>query len=449
MKIFLVLLVFSTTPAIALTEAQIRESVIKNFPLIQEAEMKFEASKAEITAAEGDFDTKLGFKSRNRIEDKYDNNYIETTLSRNTGVRGIGLLVGHRQGLGHFPAYDGKYQTSAAGELFAGISIPLLRNFSTDESRSNLEIAKIEKKQTEESLRLKQNIYIHKALSLYYKLLLEEKKFQIRKTVLDLALSRTEMLEKKFKSGDIEKIKLVDNQRSIAKRKDELLKSEIDIQSLRAVFSLYLPQQSLDQFLSNEPLDLAQKLEVPSPLLPPKLDLETLPQLTILEAEQRKLEVLEKLYKQQRLPGLGLEVLGAKELSSNVPYDPERIQVGVSFDYPLENRKASGKTVAQSYKLKALLKQREYTSNELARSYDYSLRAITLGKQRLSNVSEEVDNSLKMAQAEKLRWNQGSSDLFIVNLREQDVADAEIRKWSTYTDIKQAIIDAKLFSGSI
>lgn len=443
------LLFFWSSCAFALSEDEIRASVVKNFQLVQEAELKFEASKAEVTAAEGEFDTKLAFKSRNRIEERYDNNYIESTLSKNTGIQGISLLVGHRQGLGHFPAYDGKYQTSAAGEMFAGISIPLLRNFSTDESRSNLEIARLEKKQAEESLRLKQNISIHKALSLYYKLVLEEKKFQIRKSILELAMSRTEMLEKKHKSGDIERVKLIDNQRSIAKRRDELLKSEIDIQSLRAVFSLYLPNRPLETFLTTEVFNPDQNLEVNAPLLPPKLEPETLPQVSILQAEKKKMEILERLYEQQRLPGLGLDVLGAKELSANEPYDPERLQVGVSFDYPLENRKATGKSVAQSYKLKALSKQNEYTINELSRSYDYSLRAITLGKQRLSNVSEEVKNSLKMAQAEKVRWNQGSSDLFIVNLREQDVADAEIRKWTAYTDIKQAIIDAKLFLGKI
>lgn len=54
-----------------------------------------------------------------------------------------------------------------------------------------------------------------------------------------------------------------------------------------------------------------------------------------------------------------------------------------------------------------------------------------------------------MAEAEKSRWMQGASDLFIVNLREQDVADVDIRRWSALYDYHQYLLDAKLFSASL
>lgn len=162
MKILLSLLLLSFE-AQALTEQDVIKSVLTNFPLIQEAELKAKSAIGELTSAEGAFDHKLVFKSRNRIEDKYDNQYFETTLERQTAFGGTSLVAGHRQGLGHFPAYDGKYRTSGAGEIFAGLSFPILRNFKTDEYRTNLQIKQIENKQADLEAQLKKMIYIHKA----------------------------------------------------------------------------------------------------------------------------------------------------------------------------------------------------------------------------------------------------------------------------------------------
>lgn len=446
MRFFLFLLLLQPFTTQASTEESIRKIVIENFQLIEAAEMKLKSQEAIVLSNEGNFDHKLNFKSRNKIEDKYDNQYFESTLERNTGVKGINLVLGHRQGTGNFAPYDGKYETSAAGEIFAGFSIPLLRNFKTDEYRTNLQVANIEKKQAEEQLKLKQNIYIHKALSLYYKWLLEKRKLEIRRSILKLAEDRNEMISKRFKSGDVEKIKLTDNQRSINKRKSEILKAEIVISNLEALLPVYAPGIDLANLnIENAAFDLKA---LPLPDLPKTIS-DDIPQLSILDLEKQKLTLLEELYRQQKLPGLGLNVLGAKELSSTYPYDPERLEVAVKFDFPLENRKAKGKTVAQEYKVKSLSLERDYTKREIDRTYDYNFNAIQLCINRWGIISEEVKNATALATAEKNKWEQGASDLYIVNLREEDVADASINKWSVLYEYQQFVIDAKLFNGTI
>jgi len=205
--ILIFILILSPILSLALTEEQIRTRVIQNFPLIEEAQNKLSSARADVVAAEGEFDHKLNFKSRNKIEDKYDNQFIETTLERNTGVYGLGLIAGHRQGIGNFPAYDGKYETSGAGELFAGLSIPLLRNLSTDQARTNLALEKTQCKAGRSSTATKTKIcmFIKHSLSTTNGIWKREK-LQIRKAILDLAQDRQSMLEKRFKNvGYIEK----------------------------------------------------------------------------------------------------------------------------------------------------------------------------------------------------------------------------------------------------
>ncbi len=448
MRIFLLLLGCLTNEAFALTESDVKKSVLSHFALIQEAELKAESSKAELTSAEGAFDHKLIFKSRNRIEDKYDNQYFETTIERQTALGGTSLVAGHRQGLGHFPEYDGKYRTSGAGEIFAGLAVPVLRDFKTDEFRTNLKLKEIEKKQAEIESTLKKMVYVHKALTLYYKWILETQKLSINREILKLAKKRHEMIERKFRAGDIEQIKVTDNQRAIDKRSGDVLKNEIELNKIRTELAIYLrddagvpralPEESNPQFIlqKNEPSFAS-------------IDVSLNPQLKIIDLEREKLKIESVFYDQSKLPGLSLELLGARELSPRQPYDPERLQVGVKFDYPLENRKAEGKSVSYAYKVRAIEKSREFLEAQIGQQLNFFVKASTDSKVRWSILTREYEGSIKMAEAEKKKWSQGASDLFVVNLREQDVADVEIRRWTALYDYHQYFLDAQLFSGKI
>ncbi len=441
MILFFVLMSLS---AIAITPEELRESVIKNFPLIEEAVLKREAADADVLSGKGEFDHKLKFKSRNRIEDKFDNQIFETSIERNTGVQGISLIGGHRQGVGTFPLYDGKFKTSALGEIYAGISVPLLRDRDTDEGRTNLAVQRIERDQSREDVRVKQFMYVHKALSLYYKWIAEDRVLKINRELLELALQRESMLQIRFKRGDVEKVKLTDNERTIAKREAEVQKSEVKLRSIEAQLILFTGDVTRISSLEDKDLRTLSDPQLGS--LP---DPVTLPQVKILTLEQKKGKLLRDLNEQSRLPGLGVDLLGSRELSGNYPYDPNTLQVGVRFDFPLENRKARGKTVSQEYKLQALERRLAYTLGELKANYDNAVTVTGINLRRFTTTSSEADMSRTMAEAERVRFRMGGSELFTVILRELDVADAEIRKWSSWYDFHQSVLDAKLFNGTI
>lgn len=447
MKRILFLIIFSSH-AFALTEQEVAKSVLANFPLILEAELKAKSANGELTSAEGAFDHKLIFKSRNRIEDKYDNQYFETTLERQTAFWGTNLVAGHRQGVGNFAEYDGKYRTSAAGEIFAGLSFPIFRNLKTDEFRTNLMAARIEKQQFDLESHFKKMIYLHKALTLYYKWILESQKVKINKSILELAKKRHDMIERKFRAGDIEKIKVTDNQRAIDKRSGEILKNEIDLNKVRAELGIYLrDEQGSPISIPSEPRPdyILQKDE--RSLL--TADISQNPQMKILDLEREKLKIESLFFDQSKLPGLNLELLAAKELSPNEPYDPERLQLAVKFDFPLENRKAEGKSVSYNYKVMAIDKNKQFLESELTQQLNFFIKASSDSKLRWEITSKEFEETRKIADAEKSRWLQGASDLFVVNLREQDVADVDIRRWTALYDYHQYHLDARLFSGKI
>ncbi len=449
MKFLALPFLFICLSCFALTEQQVVNSVLTHFPLIQEAELKAKSAEGELVSSEGAFDHKLIFKSRNRIEDQYDNQYFETTIERQTALGGTTLVAGHRQGRGTFPNYDGKYKTSGAGEIFAGLSLPILRNFKTDEFRTNLKVKQIENKQAQEQLKLKKLVYVHKALTLYYKWVLESQKLKINRAIFELAKLRHSMIEKKFGAGDIEQIKVTDNLRAIEKRNGEVVKNEIDLNKVKTLLSLYARDKDGNPLLLTEESSSELILKHPENSISSTSTIDNNPQLEILKLERDRLSAELEFFDQSQKPGLNLELLGSRELSSNAAYDPQSLQVGVKFDLPLENRKAEGKTVAYLYKVKALEKQKSYLEQELLQQFNFFKDASHQSKERWEITSREFESTQRMAEAEKSKWNQGASDLFIVNLREQDVADVEIRRWSALYDYHQYMIDAKLFSATL
>jgi outer membrane protein TolC len=444
--IHIILFVIFHFSAYAISEHDIIKSVIDHFPLIEEAELKYKSAKEDVVTNEGAFDHKLTFKSRNRIEDKYDNQYFETSIERQTSLGGLGLIAGHRQGRGNFPYYDGKYVTSGAGELFAGLTMPLLRDFKTDEFRTELQISNFKSKAQKAELEIKLNVYIHKALSLYYKHLFNNQKIKIRKEILEIAEKRQEMLEKKFKAGDIEKLKIIDNQRSVDKRKDELLKAEIEWIDSKTQLELFLKDPTGNQISLTKDLLPVDDIK---PVNKEIINLNTLPQVSLIDQEIKVINAKKELYEQSKLPGLKVEVLGSRELSANRPYDQEALQVGLKFDIPFENRKAKGASLSSEYKFLALKKQRDYLEQNLLQQYTFSHEGTKLSQIRWQVVSNEYQETLKLSLAEKTKWEQGASDLYIVNLREQDTADAEIKKWNVWYEYHQFHIDSRLFSGTI
>lgn len=432
----------------AVTEEEIRQSVLKHFPLIEEASLKSQASEGDLESAEGSFDHKLKFKMRNWRQQPYNNEYFETLIERQTPYLGAKVVAGHRQGNGYFNFYDLKKETSPAGQAFAGLVLPLLRGRSTDDFRTNLEIAQLNRKAADQNVRVKKLVYVHKALSLYYKWLLQSKKVEIARGLVELAEGRRSMIDKKHKAGAIERLKVIDNDRAIMKRRSEYTEALIALQEITNELSLFYRDQEGKPIKMSEAPDAENLLLAKDPAFTTTI-LKENPQLQILSYEMRIIEAQKKNFSQARLPGLSVDVTGYRELSERPNYGQNILQFGISFDFPLENRKASGKTVATIYKEKALEKEILYVSQELEQKLNFSISAGTLSRDRWETLEKEFADTNKVVDGERKKWLQGASDLFQVNIREQDLADVEKRRWSALYEYHQHNLDARLFSATL
>lgn len=439
------LLIFSSGPAFAqvLEPAEVQKSVLAHFPLIQEAQLKPLESKANLNSAAGDFDTKLKVKTSNRIDEKYDYQFIESSVEKQLGGTGLKLFMGYLQGLGRIPAYTGLYETPAAGEGFVGFSMPLLRDRSIDQSRFQLTTAKIENQIAEQEVELKKTFYIYKALSSYEKWRLAYAKYTLKKKLVDIASERQTMLEKRAHAGDLENYRLVDNQRSVDKRNEELLAAELELENARVQLSLYFRSPS------GEPIDLKDRIPaIYNRRVVAKNDFEIelhrLPQAQMIDAEISLNKETEKLNRNQSLPSLNLEATTFQRLSGDADGKPTRYQVGIQFELPFENRKARGKAEASKYKIQALEYKKTYFKSELSAHLEQLYSTARLHSERTVIIEREVKGAQYVAEAERKRWKQGEADLFVVALREQEAADAETRLRMAEYEVAQSELDRKL-----
>jgi hypothetical protein len=441
------LLSFAVARAEVLTADQVTKSVLANFPLIAEAESKNVATREKLAATRGAFDTKLKLKTANRTDSHHDYAHIETSLEKTLAFQGLTVFAGHRQGLGDIPGYTGKYETSSAGEIFAGLSLPILRGRGINEARTDRAVAELEADLTAVEVRLKRNASVYKALSTFQKWKLVHRKERIYSALLKIAEDRQTMLEKRVHAGDLERLKLTDNQRSINKRRDEWLGVRQDLEGLNAVLGLFV------RAADGEPRDARDFTPDDAAPRPSDLhfggDIDQNPQVMVIDRRLEQLHREEALGKNLMLPMLNVEASTTRDLDPDGYYDKQRVQVGVVFEYPLENHKGTGKRNAARASVVAAEQQRRYLRNELSNTLRRAEVQIHIATERSKVLARELDNARVLAEAERRRWAHGDSDLYIVTLREQDVADAEAKLWTAYYEFEQLQLDARLALASL
>lgn len=416
-------------------------------PLILEAQEKRRAAQAELQASDGAFDTKIKAKTMNQFENKYDNQQWEARLEQQTSFQGLSLYAGQRQGTGLYPVYDQKLETSSVGELFAGVDIPLLRNRDMDEPRLAREQARASSSMADIEWQQKSLDIAVKTGETYWKWVASGQKLRILEDWVRIAEDRQDLLQKKVKLGDVSAITLTDNERSLSKRQAELVKVRREFTSLAEELALYIGSSSLG--LERVPLEL--ELSTDKTDQPPLTQRDSLPAFRWIKVQQQLLRQEERFARALRLPQLNLALEGARDMGRlpNTQTDPDHLRAGLFLEIPIENNKGRGKVAQVDAKLRALQHRTTWLEREWQTRLEQNKIALNTTRQQLELQNREVDAASKMARAEVRRLQQGDSDVFILNLREQDEADARIRLVETKSLHEMMVLERQSLDGEL
>lgn len=431
-------------------------SVETHFPLVLAALEEFEIARGRVLAARGGFDTRLGAQGKLGIEGYYENQRGDFMLEQPLEEFGATVSGGYRIGRGDFASYDDDARTDEAGEFRLGVLVPVLQGFSIDPRRVALWQARVGEEQAEPIVTRKRLEATRKAAQTYWKWVASGRKRAVAQRQLELALVRQDQVRILVEEGQIAAINLVDNQRLIVEREASLVRAERDLQESAILLSLYwrsaagepqVPSESLLPGAFPATRDPAATL-VPGDVA---LALDQRPELRALALERTQLELELQLSENQLLPALDFGMYASQDVGeqSGVKDDrgPFELQALFKFSVPVQLSRARGKILELEAKLAKLARESTYAKDVVRSEVQDAASALVQAYRRLGLARQNAALALQLEDAERIALDEGQSDLFRVNLREQQTAAAQASEVDSQREYFTALADYRAVLG--
>ncbi len=423
----------------------VRRNTLAHMPQLLAAEAKIEGARARLRASEGAFDYTLAGRARGQQVDADANRFWEAKLTRPTTLWGAELFAGRRQGNGTYATFEGKSATSAVGEVFAGLEVPLLRDRTMDRPRLELGLATLDVRRRGLERDQRTLDVLLKTGAAYWKWVRAGHRLHINREWVEAADKRQGWLARRVQAGDTGKIKLVDAQRALAQGQANLAEAKREFALAQSELLLLSP---------GSPVDMgALPLEVPimARLAPGEADQDRLPQFGILSVERQALEQKRDYARALALPDLRLGMEAARDLAGPPPgrSDDDQLRLAVRLEVPFENRRAQGACQEVSADLAALHHERVWLGSAWKTRVAQNEAAwIGVGEQ-LAWQRQELADTERLREAEIRRLEQGDSDIFFVILREFDLVKVRLALLETTTLKALTALEAAALSGRL
>jgi len=433
------------------------KSIDRHYPLIQAARSDQERARGDLTAARGGFDPILKSSTRTLPSGEYENRSFDLGLEQATPLWGTRLFAGYRQGEGKFAPYDEKLVTNSEGEWRVGFGIPLLRGGVTDERRARIASAEQGLGVADAAAGFQRLEARRQGSHRYFDWVAAGEKLKVARTLRRLAVDRDQAMRARVQRGDSARIEQVYNQRSVNQREAGVVAAERVLE--RAAFELSLFHRNAEghpDIPSENGLPLNGFSDPPEARTEAAITAELLgtiqkhPEVQRLEASISQNQVDQTLARNLILPRLDAELETSRDFGEGkTARSTPELRVGVFLEFPLFFRTGLGRSdsaAAQGVRLEAQL---DLVRDRLRTEVSNALRSMEAAAERVRLTREEVELSIRVEDAERLRFRQGDSTILMVNLREQATADAQSRLIDALADFHRAGADLEAAKGEL
>lgn len=446
--IFLLFFSYSFAVASEINLDEVVKSSLQHYPKILGYYQKVAEDEAKIIKTQGLFDIQLKQQYLNKTKGFYDGQSVDIVLERQNQLFGSKFYAGYRKSYGDFAIYDGNYLTNSGGEYRVGASLPLLQNNQIDKNRLTLANAKLDLQQSKLQLAKMQAEIVRDASKAYFDWLATGKIYQIYQDLYDLALHRHQQLQSRLNKGDIANIVVVENQRNILSRKNSALEAKQDFLNQSNYLSLFLrdssgkPKQISEKMLPKHLQEHLKQIKQPSLEKDITHALQNRPEMQILNIAKNKEKNNIKQAKNNLMPKLDASFEVSQDLG-NGPQSRKQAnnQIKLDFQLPLQQNEAKGDLAINEAKLSYLDYELQLMQEKIKIEVEQVVNYLYTLNQIYENSNEELKLSHKLNIAEKEHFKQGGSDFFLINLREQEVARADIGRIKSFAKYQNALAD--------
>lgn len=420
----------------------------EHFPSILKALAERSAAEGRVTEALGAFDLVFKADGFDRLDGFYDGTALGGEASRRLRPFGAKLYGKYAISNGDFPIYEDQNYTNEAGTAKLGVLFSLLRDRDIDSRRFGEIDANLALQQADFEVLLTRIGVQQKALAAYWRWVATGRQLAVYENLLQIALQREKALEREVASGRRAAIFITENRQNITRRQTLATAARRDFAVAANDLAFYLrgddgePHQPPSSRLPDE----AQLDALTMPPEPGALDidatLERRPELRILQTgAERALQKI-ALSENELKPRLDFNMELAEGFGSigegGASRDGTDAVVGFTFTVPLERRQARGKIAQAEAKLESLRQEQRRVEDRVEIELRNILLELDVAKQLLALAEQDVELSETMRRAEIRRFEQGASDFFLVNIREETAANARIAFFDAVQRIRVA-----------
>jgi outer membrane protein TolC len=404
-----------------------------HYPKILESVEKLRASEGKLLQSRGAFDLELKQDSLLRGDGFYDGRSVDTKVVKPLPDFGAEVSAGYRVSLGDFPIYEDQFRTNDRGEFNIGLVFSLLRDRDIDERRFKVAQSELDVATAELEVLVNQLTVQQQAINAYYDWLAAGLKRNILAELVAIAERRESALERRVAEGDLAAIFITENRQNVLKRRVLLNDAERNFANAAVKLSLFLRDE-------NGRPELPEAARLPADF--PEMNVAVLdelhsalaaartarPEFALVDnataIERNRLAIGEN----RLLPRVDLEVKAARDLGNgSVTREGNDIMFGVQVAVPLETRKGRGAIAEARANLAQLSYQRQLLEEQLVAEIQRIGNSLEAARNFALLTNDEVVQARLMEVAERQRFDEGASDFFILNVREERTADAGVR----------------------
>lgn len=420
-----------------LTLEDVWRSTEAHHPRVAAAMANESMARSELQAARGGFDPVIDITAKLRTGGYYELRRLDIEITQPTPLWGAEVYAGYRMGLdvgeNSYPSYYSD-QTRDGGELRVGLRVPLWRDGPLDSRRAARTRAEIGIDAAEQNFQWTAITLRQSATDAYFAWVAAGRRASVATDLLSLAETRQRWVDARVAAGAIAEIESLEARRSVLRRRAKQISAQRSVERTALVLSLFfrdnsgvphvaessrlpavLPLPPSEPALATQSADAARAALACNPLLRQKV------------ASLRSARLSRDLAQAQRAPRVDAFVgasrdfgEGSDSLGGNV------LEAGVVFSMPLAMRTARGRLGAAEARVRILGEEVRLLEDQLLARIADAESARRNAVEQYSITAELLEATDRLAAAERTRFEAGSTSLFVVNQREQSLAEAAV-----------------------
>ncbi len=409
--------------------------VKEHHPIAFQANLKDAQGEAYLQKGKGGFDPKLYGEANQKYFD--GKNYYSHLNS--------GLKIPTWFGL----SFDGGYENNSgerlnpelytplnAGLFYAGLSMSLGKGLLIDQRRAELQQARVFQQLTDVQRRLIMNQLVFDATIAYWDWFKAHHKLAVYEEATENAIFRLDGIRASYAMGDLPAYDTLKALIQVQDRQLKLEQSRLDLLNKKNQLEIFLWQDGFVPLELSESL-IPQTYESIIPTLPAINALGGLDTLVINHPEMLEIqfgiqlsEIDYRLKKEALKPTLDLKYNALSTTAEGgliETYTVNNYKWGAELSYPIFTRKERAEVQLTELKLQ----EQEAKMHDKAAQLGYKIEAIhntwTSSALQIEIYKESVKNYRLLFIAEYTLFNLGESSLFLVNVRDQDMIEAQLK----------------------